>query len=637
LRPSTTLQRLRAAASLRGRHLLLFDLLMTASAFLLSLALRFDAPSSQFDSYVAAYFWVVPLLLAIRTGTYLGLGLYQRAWQFASVDELIALVTGAVASSAICYSLVLMLAILHMLNSLPPFPRSIPVIDTLLVIAFTGAGRFSLRIVGARRLGSKERSQLERALIVGGGSAAMAVLRELRSGDELPLRPVGVLADDLLIRQRLMGVPVVGRTSELEAIVLRESVSVVLLALPSARGKTLRELVRAAERAGARCLTVPSMAEVAAGRVTLNALREIDVEDLLRRAPAKIDMSSIAGAFKGSTVLITGAGGSIGSELARQLALAGPRELILAGHGENSIHDMLQTLPRGPHDYLVTPVIIDVRDASRIELLIAQSRPDVVFHAAAHKHVGFMESFPQEAIETNIAGTLNVLMSSSRHGVGRFVLISSDKAVNPKSVMGATKRVAELIVSSVAARTKSRFVSVRFGNVLSSRGSVVPLFRQQLARGGPITVTDPDVSRFFMTIPEAVQLVLQASVTARAGDTFVLDMGDPVRIVDLARDLAELHGLEIGKDIEIEFVGLRPGEKLIEELCFDYERLLPTDHEAILRVGNGWAAPRDILDRVTEIVQMSRRDDRAAMIAALCDLVPEFRPADVGADQSTSR
>jgi FlaA1/EpsC-like NDP-sugar epimerase len=630
----TLLRRLRSAASLRGRHLLLFDLLATVSAFLLSLALRFDAPSSQFENYVAAYFWIVPLLFAVRIGTYLVLGLYQRAWQFASVDELVALVIGGLASSAICYSFVWALAELRLLSSLPPFPRSIPVIDTLLLIAFTGAGRFSLRIVGARRLGSKERNHLERAVVVGGGSAAIAVLRELRSSDELPFHAVGVLADDLPLHQRLMGVAVIGRANELEEIVAREAVSVVLLALPSARGKALRELVRAAERAGARCLTVPSMAEVAAGRVTLNALREIDVEDLLRRAPAKIDMSSVVGAFKNSTVLITGAGGSIGAELARQLALAGPRHLILAGHGENSIHDMLQTLPPAKDERTVSPVIVDVRDADRIERLIAEFKPGVVFHAAAHKHVGFMESFPQEAIETNIVGTLNVVMSSSRHGVGRFVLISSDKAVNPRSVMGATKRVAELIVSAVAASAQVRYVSVRFGNVLSSRGSVVPLFRQQLARGGPITVTDPEVSRFFMTIPEAVQLVLQASVMARPGDTFVLDMGDPVRIVDLARDLAELHGLEVGKDIEIEFVGLKPGEKLTEDLFFRHERPLPTDHEAILRVGDGWAAPADIFDKVAAMLAPTRQNDRAAIIAALCDLVPEYRPAEREARES---
>ena len=623
-RLGSLLRRLGRAMSLRGRHLLLFDVVATITAFVLSFALRFDAPSDQFDTYLRAYLWVIPILLLVRMGTYAGLRLYQRVWQFASIDELIALVTGAVASSTICYSLVFLAIQLDIGPDVPGFPRSIPVIDTLLVIAFTGAARFSLRIAGARRFGSREQSDLDRALIVGGGSPAIAVIRELRSG-ELPFQSVGVLADDLPLRQRLMGVPVVGRVADLERVIEELSVAVVLLALPAARGKLLRDLVRIAERRGVRCLTVPSVAEVAAGRVTLNALREIQVEDLLRRAPARIDMSAVALQLHGATVLVTGAGGSIGSELARQVLVAGPTRLILLGRGENSIHEMLLTLsPRD--DVLVEPVIADIRDERRVDDLLAQSRPDMVFHAAAHKHVGFMESFPAEAIQTNVIGTLNLLKAAERHQVDRFVLISTDKAANPTSVMGATKRVAELLVSSIAAGRASKFVSVRFGNVLSSRGSVVPLFRQQIARGGRITVTDREVSRYFMTIPEAVQLVLQASVLARPGDTFVLDMGDPVRIVDLARDLAELHGLEIGKDIELEFIGLKPGEKLTEDLCFPYERLIPTEHEAILRVDNGWSAPADILRRVAYLAAAAAQGDRRAMLAGLGQIVPEYAP-----------
>jgi FlaA1/EpsC-like NDP-sugar epimerase len=614
--------------SLRGRHLIVFDFLATATAFVLSFALRFDAPSELFDRYLGSYLWVIPLLALARLGTYAGLRLYQRVWQFASIDELVALVTGAVASSAICYSIVLAVIQFNLGTSVPGFPRSIPIIDTLLVIAFTGAARFSLRISGARRFGSTERSALGRAVIVGGGAPAIAVIRELRSGG-LPFQAIGVLADDLPLRQRLMGVPVVGRVGDLNETIEKQSISVVLLALPAARGRMLRDLVRVAEKNGARCLTVPSIAEVAAGRVTLNALREIEVEDLLRRAPARIDMSAVAREFRNGSVLVTGAGGSIGAEVARQLLLANPARLTLLGRGENSIHEMLQTLAR-VRGVAIEPVIADIRDAHRVDEIITRARPDVVFHTAAHKHVGFMESFPEEAIETNVIGTLNVLAAAERHSVGRVVFISTDKAANPTSVMGATKRVAELLVSSVAARGPSKYVSVRFGNVLSSRGSVVPLFRQQIARGGPITVTDPAVSRYFMTIPEAVQLVLQASILARPGDTFVLDMGDPVRIVDLARDLAELHGLEIGKDLEIEYIGLQAGEKLTEDLCFSYERLLPTEHEAIRRVENGWSSPSDLFERVADLAAAAARGDRQAMLAGLREIVPEYLPSSAG-------
>jgi FlaA1/EpsC-like NDP-sugar epimerase len=286
--------------------------------------------------------------------------------------------------------------------------------------------------------------------------------------------------------------------------------------------------VRQAEAEGARCLTVPRIAEVVAGRVSVNALREVELEDLLRRAPARIDLDSVAGSFKDRTVLITGAGGSIGSELARQIVRFGPRRLVLLGRGENSIFEAMHSMAVSYQTATVSPVILDIRDRARLLRLFGEVRPDVVFHAAAHKHVPFMEQFPDEAIAANVVGTANVIDAATRSGVDRFVFISTDKAVNPTSVMGATKRIGELLIREVARETGARYVTVRFGNVLSSRGSVVPLFRQQLARGEPLTITDRDAQRFFMTIPEAVQLVLQAAALAEPGDTFVLDMGDPV-------------------------------------------------------------------------------------------------------------
>jgi FlaA1/EpsC-like NDP-sugar epimerase len=464
----------------------------------------------------------------------------------------------------------------------------------------------------------------ERALIVGDGSAALATIRELRANPGLALSPVGILADDLPVGQRLMGLPVLGRRTELQTVVQRDRVQVVLLALPSADGRTLRRLMRQAEAGGARCLTVPSIAEVVAGRVTMNAIREVDVEDLLRRAPARIDLHSVSESFKDSCILITGAGGSIRAELARQTLGFKPRRLVLLGRGENSVFETLNSFPSvigGPE---ITPVIMDVRERGQLFRLFSEVRPDVVFHAAAHKHVTFMETFPEEAVMTNVLGTANVLDAAVVTNVSRLVFISSDKAVKPTSVMGATKRVGELLVRQTALENGRPYTTVRFGNVLSSRGSVIPLFRQQLARGGPLTVTDPDAMRYFMTIPEAVQLVLQAAVMASAGDTFVLDMGEPVRIVQLARDLIELHGLEPERDIQLQFIGQRPGEKLIEELYFSSEHPEPTAHEAIKRVRGQAEQLRELRGEIERLRTLAEAGQRAELIRWLAVVVPEY-------------
>lgn len=610
---------------LRGRHLLLFDLVATALSFVLSFALRFDAPSSQFELYLTAYAWVIPLLAAIRVGAFIQLRLYQRVWRYASVEELVAVVVGVVVSSALAYGLVFVLFALGLAVGAQTlgFPRSVPVIDTLIMTTFAGAWRFSLRMLQVPRRGARARVG-ERALVVGGGSAALSVIRELREAD-LGFEPVGLLADDIPTNQRLMGLRVLGAIGDIAGAIQRERAQVVILALPTADGRTLRRLVHEAESAGARSMTVPSMAEVAAGRVTVDKLREIDVEDLLRRAPARIDFESAAASFEGRRILITGAGGSIGSELARQLCRFKPSSVVLLGRGENSIFEAMQSMPKS--EVSLEPVILDVRDGQRFDALIRDVRPDVVFHAAAHKHVTFMERYPEEAAATNILGTGRVLDACVRHAVKRFVLISTDKAVNPSSVMGATKRVAELLVRDAALRANAPYVSVRFGNVLSSRGSVVPVFREQLKSGGPLTVTHPDVTRYFMTIPEAVQLVLQAAVLAVAGDTFVLDMGEPVRIVDLASDLVGLHGMELGKDVQLEFIGLRPGEKLHEELFFANEEDAPTTHEGIRRVVQPASAPVNLKAATADLEDLVNRRGRVEIVRWLQMVVPEYVPA----------
>jgi FlaA1/EpsC-like NDP-sugar epimerase len=455
----------------------------------------------------------------------------------------------------------------------------------------------------------------------------LATIRELRANPALGLKPIGILADDLPVGQRLMSLPVLGRRSDLHAVIQDNRVKVVLLALPSADGRTLRRLVRDAEAEGVRCLTVPSIAEVVAGRITMNAIREVEVEDLLRRAPSRIDLRAVSESFRDACVVITGAGGSIGGELSRQVLAFHPKRLVLLGRGENSIFETLHSLqPPSPAPDIV-PVIMDIQERESLRRLFLETRPDVVFHAAAHKHVGFMENFPAEAVMTNVVGTTNVLDASIESGVRRLVFISTDKAVNPTSVMGTTKRIGELLVGETALEHGLPYTTVRFGNVLSSRGSVVPLFRQQLARGGPLTVTDPDAMRYFMTIPEAVQLVLQASVMATVGDTFVLDMGEPVRIAELARDLIELSGLEPERDIKVQFIGQRPGEKLVEELYFAFERPEPTAHEAIRRVRRVGPRQPQLRPLIAQMRVEAEAGERVELMRWLGIVVPEYTPA----------
>jgi FlaA1/EpsC-like NDP-sugar epimerase len=614
------------ALTLRGRHFVLLDVVSTIISFLVAMGLRFDAPSPLFDSYLRAYLWAIPVLVLVRVGAFLWLRLYQRVWRYASIDELVAVLAAVVGSSVVGYVIVYA-GYLVLAPASVSFPRSVPIIDTILMIALAGAWRFAFRVFGVERFGARTVAGLDRALVVGSGTAAISVIRDLRANSELGLLPVGVLADDLPREQRLLGLPVLGKTEDLATVIEKQHISAVLLALPSADGRTLRRLVRQAESAGARCLTVPGVAEVVAGRTQMDALREIDVEDLLRRAPARIDQQSVADSFRGRKILITGAGGSIGSELARQLAGFGPTQLILLGRGENSIFEAMQTLDGAAA--VVSPVILDIRDSDRLHALFREIRPDVVFHAAAHKHVTFMEMYPEEAVATNVLGTQNVIHASAEVGVERFVLISSDKAVNPTSVMGVTKRVSELLVLDAARRTGKRFATVRFGNVLSSRGSVVPIFKRQLEHGGPLTVTDPEAERFFMTIPEAVQLVMQASVLAEPGDLFVLDMGDPVKIVQLANDLIELHGLKRGEDVDIAFTGLRPGEKLTEELLFPYERSEATSHEAVRRIVHGTEPPASLDSSTTELRRLVDLRQRNAILEQMREIVPEYVPAEI--------
>jgi len=437
--------------------------------------------------------------------------------------------------------------------------------------------------------------------------------------------PVALLDDDARKHYlRLHNVPVVGSVDQLDEVAKRLKAVEVIVAMPSAPGGTIRRIVRQASQAGLATRTVPGLYELLSGEKRVDALRQIEIQDLLRREPIKTDIAQVASLVTDRTVMVTGAGGSIGSELCRQMARLNPRRIVAVGRGENSIFDLVQEFARTFPGVAIEPVIADVRDHNRMATVIGTYRPFSFFHAAAHKHVPLMEANVAEAVLNNVLGTQNVVTLCARFDVEHFVLISTDKAVRPTSVMGATKRVAEHLVHDCGVARQGGYVSVRFGNVLGSRGSVVPTFMRQIPEGGPVTITHPDMTRYFMTIPEAVQLVLQAAALGKQGEVFVLDMGEPVRVADLAMDLIRLSGLEPNTDIEVEFTGVRPGEKLFEELFFHGADVTPTIHPKILRARDAEADGVDASDIEGLISAAHENRSAGELRRRIVKLVPEY-------------
>jgi FlaA1/EpsC-like NDP-sugar epimerase len=511
--------------------------------------------------------------------------------------------------------------VLHLVEG---FSRSILLIDGLLALFTLGGLRLSIRVIAEARLrgGPPGGTTLRRVLVVGAGQAGTMVVREIRRNPQLRMAPVGFLDDDPAKHgKRVIGVPVLGDTNALARVLGSYRVDEVIIAMPTAPGTSLRRIADDAREAGVTSRTMPGVFELLDGAVSVSRLRQIDIADLLRRAPLSSERAPDE-YLAGRVVLVTGAGGSIGTELCRQVARAGPRTLVLIGHGENSIFDVAVELRRTFPSVRFQTAIGDIRDETRITEIFRSSRPSVVFHAAAHKHVPLMEENPEEAITNNVFGTAVVVRAAVKYGAERFVLISTDKAVAPTSVMGASKRLAEMIVSDAARRSGRPFVAVRFGNVLGSRGSVVPHFKRQIEMGGPVTVTHPDMRRFFMTIPEAVHLVLQAGGMGTGDDLFVLDMGEPVRIVDLAEDVIKLSGYSI-EEIPIVYTGMRPGEKLTESLWERDARVRPTAHPEILRVEERPGAS-DIELLLADLQQAVQ--SRPAIEAALAHWVETYAP-----------
>lgn len=561
----------------------------------------------------------------LRLLVFLALGMYRRLWRQASIGELRrVLVVGGVAGCVAAIVGLWLLPALHITAGRVPF--SVVFIDAFLTTAAIALPRLLARTMrGSRR---RRRNDPGRpVLIVGAGDTAKLVAKELLASPQLNFEPIGFVDDDgTKHNHMLLGLPIFGPLSMIRSIVEQHAVSELIIAMPAAHGDVVRKVVRAGLDCAIPTLIVPSLPELITRKAGDTSLREVEIQDLLRRDPVETDLAAVSDLVTGETVLVTGAGGSIGSELCRQIARLAPAKVVLLGHGENSIFDILTELKTGFPDVTFVPVISDVRDAARMKTIFASFRPHSVFHAAAHKHVPLMEENIVEAITNNVFGTRNVVDATLEAGSKHFVLISTDKAVRPTSVMGATKRVAEMVVQIAAMKHDRNFVSVRFGNVLGSRGSVVPTFLRQIRAGGPITVTHPEMQRYFMTIPEAVQLVLQAGVLGRGGEVFLLDMGEPIRIVDIATDLVRLSGLTVGRDIELRFTGMRPGEKLYEEMFFSAENVIATGHPKVLRARNG-ILPEGVLQRVDNLVRAAMHeqcDDDLRQL--LRNLVPDFHP-----------
>jgi FlaA1/EpsC-like NDP-sugar epimerase len=613
--------------TLRNRHFFFIDLALLPVAAVMSFALRLDAAGMQ-NWTSAILMWIV-LSVPIKLLVFYWFGLYRQFWRYASVDELV-LIALATALGELVAAALLFAAIVP-LSGIVSFPRSIPFIDGLLTLLVVGGPRFAVRLAEQKRERERRHGRWEPerlVLVMGAGSAGAMIVKEMRANPQLGLQPVGFLDDDKGKHGfRISGVPVMGGRKEIPDLVEKHGIAEVIIAMPTAPGVAIREILTICSEAGIPARTIPGLYDILSGQVSVGQLRNVDIEDLLRRDPVQTDVTAVSEMLNGCRVMVTGAGGSIGSELCRQISRCRPQALILVGHGENSVFAIANELRWKWPELSIEQVIADVRDLDRLSHVFDAFEPDTIFHAAAHKHVPLMESNVADAVTNNVKGTVNLLRLAEAHRVRRFVFISTDKAVNPSSVMGATKRVAELLVQESASRSGLPYVAVRFGNVLGSSGSVVPLFREQISRGGPVTITHPEVCRYFMTIPEAVQLVLQAAALGEGAEVFVLDMGAPIRIEDLAKDLIELSGLELGRDVDIVYTGLRPGEKMFEELTVSGEKYVATRHEKIVKTRNGAGRREDpsaLWTLVDELIRLAGQGHAGELRHKLKEIVPEY-------------
>lgn len=556
----------------RRLTLVFFDICIVIFSLYFSFILRFDGkvPEQHIEQFKDTYIFVI----IITVICFFALNLYGRIWKYASINELISIVL------ATAFSSLAVLGYTFMIQN--TYPRSIYLLYWLLLTACAGGFRFIIRAFKDVAPAFKKVNGSKNVMIIGAGDAGSMVIEEFIRHPNMKMKPAVIIDDDINKHgMRIHGIKVSGGRDKIREMVNKKNINEIIIAMPSIDRREIRDIVSICRETKCKVKIVPGIYELIDGKVSVKRLREVKIEDLLGREPVNVNLDEISGYIKDKTIMVTGGGGSIGSELCRQIASFKPAEILIFDINENNIYDLEYDLKTLYPNIKYTSLIGSVRDKHRLEYIFDTYEPDVVFHAAAHKHVPLMQLNAIEAIKNNVFGTLNVAELADKYNVKRFISISTDKAVNPTNIMGASKRIAEIIIQIISMRSKTVFSAVRFGNVLGSRGSVVPLFQKQIQEGGPVTVTHPEVIRYFMTIPEAVQLVIQAGALAKGGEIFVLDMGEPVKIADLARDMIRLSGLEPDVDIKIEYIGLRPGEKLYEELLLSEEGVTATKYKKI--------------------------------------------------------
>jgi FlaA1/EpsC-like NDP-sugar epimerase len=613
---------------MRNRFFLISDIIIVFLCVYISFVIRVEIFNlKQFWSGLLLFAFLAMIIFPI---VFYLIGIYSIYWQYGSIDSLLVLVSAEVVATILVAIISITLSIILPHKFI--IPRSIPIIFLSLVLILISGSRIMLRLI-AHYQGNSQiicTSPIQHVLIMGAGKAGSMVVREIKRNPQLGIQVIGFLDDNSdKYNMVIHGVKVLGNKESIPLLVKKYAVDEIIIAMPSVHGKQIRSIVNICKRCNINIKIMPGIYELLNGSIGINQLRNVQIEDLLRREPIKTDLNSVRALIQGKKVMVTGGGGSIGSEICNQIINFDPEELIILGHGENRIFEINKHFTRNltfKNNCRIIPIIADIRFLYRIRSIFEEYRPDIVFHAAAHKHVPLMELNPTEAIINNVIGTRNLLQASLSAGVSKFIMISTDKVVNPTSIMGASKNVAELLVQKAAIDSGLPFITVRFGNVLGSTGSVVLTFKEQIAAGGPITITHPEMKRYFMTIPEAVQLVLQASVLGKGEEVFILDMGEPVKIVDLANDLIRLSGFS-GENIEIIYTGCRPGEKLYEELFAEGEVYVKTVHDKLFLASKTGSKFHSNLNGEVELLELAaQNNDRAEIIKILKKLIPEYKP-----------
>ena len=604
--------------------LLIMDTMSIIIASFAALYIRFDFQFNAIPKeYMAKFEYILPFNIGFTILFFVIWKLYKSVWRYASATEMLNIVF------ATCCASVAQFVLCQLTNQ--KMPRSYYIIYLFLLFAMTCGIRFSyriLRIINMKRTEIAQKKTGNNVMLIGGGAAANAILKEAESSQFVSMNIKCIIDDNPGCHGKfLRGVPIVGGREKIADAVGQYSIDEIIFAIPSASNKVRKEILDICKETGCKLRTLPGIYQLINGDVSVSKLKEVEIEDLLGRDPIQINTEEVLNSVHNKVILVTGGGGSIGSELCRQIAAHHPKQLIILDIYENSVYEIQQELLRKYPELNQVVLIASVRNTARIEKIFETYRPDIVYHAAAHKHVPLMETSPNEAIKNNVFGTYKTAQAAAKYGVKKFVLISTDKAVNPTNIMGASKRICEMVIQMMNHTTDTNFVAVRFGNVLGSNGSVIPLFKQQIAAGGPVTVTDPNIIRYFMTIPEAVSLVLQAGAYARGGEIFVLNMGEPVKILDLATNLIKLSGYKPGEDIEIKFTGLRPGEKMYEELLMNEEGLKETANKMIF-IGKPIEFDEEEFRRQLDLLEQEAVNEDGDIRKEVMKIVPTYHPTE---------